>query len=227
MTTNTQYGFYFDSSKCTGCKTCHVACKDRMVGLERPGEDVAANGVSDMKGVIWRRVYEYTGGFWSQNADGSFEQDVFACYSSIGCNHCANPVCVKACPTGAMHKRRQDGLVLVAEELCIGCESCARACPYDAPQLDKGRKVMTKCDGCQDRLQTNEAGELIRKPICVESCPLRALDFDTMENLERRYGKGDAHIAPLPSQSITAPSLIIKANPKSRGGGQVVNGAEV
>ncbi|MEC4728662.1 dimethylsulfoxide reductase subunit B [Shewanella sp. D64] len=225
MTTNTQYGFYFDSVKCTGCKTCHMACKDRLVGLERPNDDVVANGAADMTGVLWRRVYEYGGGFWTQNTVGSYDQNVFAYYMSVGCNHCSEPVCVKACPTGAMYKRREDGLVHIAQDLCIGCESCAQACPYDAPQLDKGRKVMTKCDGCFDRLSEG------KKPVCVESCPMRALDFDTMENLEAKYGKGDSHIAPLPSPSITSPNLIIKANRNgqsvSGGEGQILNFPEV
>ena len=225
MTTNTQYGFYFDSNKCTGCKTCHMACKDRLVGLERPKGDVITAGVADMTGVLWRRVYEYGGGAWTKNTEGSYDQNIFAYYMSVGCNHCSEPVCVKACPTGAMHKRREDGLVHVAQELCIGCESCAQACPYDAPQLDKVRKIMTKCDGCFDRLSDD------KKPVCVEACPMRALDFDTMENLEAKYGRGDGHIAPLPSPSITTPNLIIKANKNgqavSGGEGQILNYPEV
>lgn len=213
MSNDTQYGFYFDSSKCTGCKTCHIACKDRMVGLTRSKDDVANAGVADLPGMLWRRVYEYGGGAWSQNGDNSYNQDVFAYYASLGCNHCSEPVCVKACPTGAMHKRQQDGLVLVEESLCIGCQSCSRACPYDAPQIDAARKVMTKCDGCLDRLKQG------KKPICVEGCPLRALDFDTMENLRARYGDGDGHFAPLPSASITHPNLIVKAPRRAQASG--------
>ncbi|MGS0724578.1 DMSO/selenate family reductase complex B subunit [Shewanella sp. 0m-11] len=210
MNEQIQYGFYVDTSKCTGCKACHVSCKDR--------KDLPV-------GVNWRRVYEYGGGQWSTNEDGSFEQNVFTYYASISCNHCSEPVCVKACPTGAMHKRREDGLVHVATELCIGCNSCAQACPYDAPQLDQHKKVMTKCDGCFERLAEG------KNPICVDSCPLRALDFDTMENLVRKYGDSDGHIAPLPPESITSPNLIIKANkhgqPAAGGQGEILNFAEV
>ncbi|MFQ6371622.1 DMSO/selenate family reductase complex B subunit [Shewanella sp. YIC-542] len=225
MTQDTQLGFYFDSSKCTGCKTCHVACKDRMVGLTRNKDDVANSGVAALPGMLWRRVYEYCGGNWTENGDASYEQDVFAYYASIGCNHCSEPACVKACPTGAMHKRSEDGLVLVEESLCIGCESCSRACPYDAPQIDVQRKIMTKCDGCLDRLKDG------KKPICVEGCPLRALDFDTMDNLRAKYGNGDGHFAPLPSPSITSPNLIVKAPKKAQpvgaGSGRILNIREV
>lgn len=206
MTEQTQYGFYLDTTKCTGCKACHISCKDR--------KDLPV-------GINWRRVYEYGGGTWSTNADDSFEQNVFSYYTSIACNHCSEPVCVKACPTGAMHKRREDGLVHVATDLCIGCSSCAKACPYDAPQLDQDRKVMTKCDGCYERLAEG------KNPICVDSCPLRALDFDTMDNLRQKYGDSDGHIAPLPSESITSPNLIIKANVNGGRNGQILNYSEV
>ncbi|ABV34843.1 anaerobic dimethyl sulfoxide reductase, B subunit [Shewanella sediminis HAW-EB3] len=225
MTQPTQYGFYVDSTKCSGCKACHVSCKDRQSNEIRNNSNPEGNALPALEGVTWRRVYEYGGGEWTKGNNGCFEQNVFAYYMSIGCNHCSEPVCVKACPTGAMHKRREDGLVHVAQELCIGCESCARACPYDAPQIDRERKVMTKCDGCFERIAEG------RKPVCVESCPLRALDFDTMDNLRAKYGDGDGHIAPLPSPSITSPNLIIKANvngrPAGSGEGQILNLSEV
>ncbi|MCL1047078.1 dimethylsulfoxide reductase subunit B [Shewanella sp. 1_MG-2023] len=221
-----QYCFYVDTTKCTGCKACHISCKDRQGEEIRNATKPVENGVPSLNGVNWRRVYEYGGGSWNVDpATGTFEQDVFAYYMSIGCNHCSEPVCVKACPTGAMHKRREDGLVHVAEDLCIACESCSRACPYDAPQLDQERKVMTKCDGCYDRLAEG------RKPICVESCPMRAMDFDTVENIQAKYGAGDGHIAPLPDPSITTPNLIIKANrngqPAGAGAGKILNPNEV
>lgn len=221
MTEATQYGFYVDSTKCTGCKACHVSCKDRQGNEIRNNTNPEQNGVPALNGVTWRRVYEYGGGQWTEGQNGCFEQSVFAYYMSIGCNHCSEPVCVKACPTGAMHKRREDGLVHVAQDLCIGCESCARACPYDAPQIDRERKVMTKCDGCFERIAEG------RKPVCVESCPLRALDFDTMDNLRAKYGNGDGHIAPLPPESITSPNLIIKANVNGGKGGNILNPTEV
>ena len=120
-----QYGFYLDSSRCTGCKTCAMACKDRYdIGTDRD----------------WRRVYEYGGGDWQQNEDGSYEQDVYSYYMSISCNHCATPACTKACPTGAMHKREQDGLVAVDSDRCIGCQYCSMACPTVRHSLMRKRK---------------------------------------------------------------------------------------
>ncbi len=120
-----------------------------------------------------------------------------------------------------MHKEQDTGLVKTNDDKCIGCNMCAQACPYDAPQMDTERKKMTKCDGCSDRL------ELGKKPICVESCPLHALDFDTMENLEAKYGKGDTHLKPLPDFSVTKPNLIVKNNRHAGKGGAVINSREV
>ena len=205
MTEQVQYGFFIDTTKCTGCKTCHVTCKD--------DNDLPL-------GVKWRRVYEYAGGNWSKNADGSFKNSVFSYYTSIGCNHCSHPVCVKACPTGACHKRQKDGLVHIDQSVCIGCRSCERACPYDAPQFDSNRGVMTKCDGCYDRIAEG------RKPACVESCTMRALDFGPIDELRAKYGS-TADIQPLPDSSITNPNLVIKTNRLAQEGGCIINSFEV
>ena len=186
-----QYGFYFDSERCTGCKTCELACKDY--------KDLGTD-------VNFRRIYEYTGGNWNQQADSCWHQDVFAYYMSISCNHCAAPACTKVCPTGAMHKN-EDGFVIVNEETCIGCRYCHMACPYDA---QKGH--MTKCDGCYSRIKSGQ------KPICVDACPLRALDFAPIDELRAKYGT-QASIAPLPPADITHPNLVVKPNKNARPSG--------
>lgn len=191
-----QYGFYFDSDRCTGCKTCELACKDY--------KDLGTD-------VNFRRIYEYTGGTWNQQSDGCWHQDVFAYYMSISCNHCANPACTAVCPTGAMHKN-EDGFVIVNEEICIGCRYCHMACPYDAPQYDAQKGHMTKCDGCYSRVKAGQ------KPICVDACPLRALDFAPIDELRAKYGE-QASIAPLPLAEITHPNLVVKPNKNSRPSG--------
>ena len=116
---STQYGFFIDSARCTGCKTCELACKDYK------------NLTPE---VSFRRIYEYTGGDWQED-NGVWQQNVFAYYLSIACNHCEDPACTKVCPSGAMHKR-EDGFVVVNEEVCIGCRYCHMACPYGAPQYN-------------------------------------------------------------------------------------------
>ncbi|WP_323086296.1 DMSO/selenate family reductase complex B subunit [Providencia alcalifaciens] len=197
----TQYGFYVDSSRCSGCKTCQVSCKDKNE------LDV---------GPKFRRVYEYGGGSWIKSGNG-WMNNTYSYYLSISCNHCDEPTCVQGCPTGAMHKREQDGLVVVNQDVCVGCRYCELRCPYGAPQYDEHKQLMTKCDGCFDRV---EQGLM---PTCVESCPQRALDFGPIDELRQRYGSENA-VAPLPDPSLTRPNLIVKPHPAARPSGDK-NGA--
>lgn len=203
-----QYGFFVDSAKCTGCKTCEVSCKDEK----------------DLNiGPKFRRVYEYGGGIWKQEGD-TWTQDVFNYYLSIACNHCSNPTCVKGCPTGAMHKRQEDGLVVVDQSTCIGCRYCEMRCPYGAPQFDEQKKVMSKCDGCYERVSQG------LKPVCVNSCPQRALDFDEIGVLHAKYGN-QAAVAPLPDPGYTNPNLVVRPHsdwrPTGDDTGRVQNPMEV
>ncbi len=180
--------FYFDSASCSGCKTCQMACKDK--------NDLAI-------GQIWRRVYEVTGGGWKQ-AGPAWKHDVFAYNLSMSCNHCADPICARNCPTRAIWKR-EDGIVQINQDLCIGCKYCAWVCPYGAPQFNPEKGVMGKCDLCADYIDQG------KNPSCVDACPMRALDFGDYDKLLEKHGGSD-HIYPLPEYSITEPSLCIKAH---------------
>ncbi len=181
-----QIGFYFNSSVCTGCKACQISCKDKW--------DLPV-------GVTWRRVAEYTGGDWTENADKSYTHSVFTYYTSVACNHCENPACLASCPTQAIQKR-DDGIVIIDQSLCIGCRYCEWACPYGAPQFDAEKGVMSKCNSCYDAV---DAGG---QPTCVTACPSRALEFGDLEELRAKHGDANA-FAPLPDPSITGPSLVI------------------
>ena len=122
-----QYGFVVDVSRCTGCRTCAVACKD-------------AHNLP--VGLNLRRVLEEASGSWRQDRmTGAWHQDVRAWYVSIACNHCENPACVKVCPTKAHYKRAEDGLVVIDRDKCDGCLDrlekggapiCVEACPQRA-----------------------------------------------------------------------------------------------
>ncbi len=184
----TQLAFYFDASSCSGCKACQAACKDK--------NDLPA-------GLLWRRVYEVTGGSWMRSGV-AWISDVFAYNLSISCNHCQRPICVEVCPTRAMHKRA-DGIVVIDQDKCMGCQYCSWACPYDAPQYDAACGRMTKCDFCADNL---EAG---LPPACVAACPLRALDFGVLSELQAKHSTApDAR--PLPGDHFTQPALLLTAH---------------
>ena len=177
-------------------KPARIACKD--------------NKDLDI-GPKLRRVYEYGGGSWVKSGN-TWKQSVFNYYLSISCNHCSNPTCVDGCPTGAMNKREQDGLVVVDQKKCVGCRYCEMRCPYGAPQFDEAQKVMTKCDGCFDRVEEG------LQPVCVDSCPQRALEFGDIEELRAKYGSKN-EIAPLPDARLTSPNLIVRAHPDGRPSG--------
>lgn len=180
-----QYAFYFDSSSCSGCKACQMACKDKH---------------NLRVGLLWRRVYEVTGGNWTRRGP-AWHSSVFAYSVSLACNHCEHPICAEVCPTQATAKRA-DGIVLIDPDKCIGCQYCSWACPYGAPQYDAEASHMTKCTLCIDNL---EAG---LPPSCVAACPLRALEFGERAELEAKYGTDDT-VFPLPDTDLTSPSLVM------------------
>ena len=181
-----QFGFYFNAKRCTGCKTCMLACKDYR------NQDAS---------VSFRQVYEFVGGSWSKDERGCWAQDCFAFYVSSACNHCASPACMEVCPTGAMGKNEL-GLMSVDEHRCIGCGYCALSCPYHAPKVDRTVGHSVKCDGCSQRAREGSA------PVCVEACPLRALEFGPISDLRARHGRV-ADMPPLPDSSKTAPNLVL------------------
>lgn len=160
----TQIGFYFDQTRCTGCFTCSVACKD--------WHDIPAGPIN------WIRV--------NSIEIGKFPK-LFLAYLTIACNHCADPPCVKVCPTSAIKKRENDGIVVVDSEKCIGKDECGfkclKVCPWDAPQFsNRLNSKMEKCNLCLDRLEKGQ------QTICVESCPMYALDVGSMKELQEKYG---------------------------------------
>ncbi|MFO7584129.1 MAG: DmsC/YnfH family molybdoenzyme membrane anchor subunit [Anaerolineales bacterium] len=160
------YAFTFDASACTGCKACQVACKDK-------------NNLP--VGVLWRRVFEVSGGDWAQ-AGNAWENSIFAYNLSIACNHCAHPKCAGVCPTDA-YVQRADGVVYIDETKCMGCGYCAWACPYAVPQYNPELRHMTKCNFCFDEIDQGKS------PACVAACPMRVLDFVILTDDERPMTK--------------------------------------
>lgn len=204
----TQYAFYFDGTRCTGCKTCEMACKDF--------KDLSV-------GFAYRKVYEVTAGETVRDENGCISTTCVSYPFSMSCNHCDDPACVHVCPTTAMHKDPETGLVSVDVAKCIGCGYCHMACPYNAPKVDREKGHSVKCDGCADRVAAGE------KPVCVEACPARALDFGTVEEMSKLGRVAD--VAPLPDPSYTNPNLFIKpsedALPCGAPNGKVANPLEV
>lgn len=166
-----QYGFYYDAGRCVQCRTCEVACKS----------------THDLEpGVKLRRVVET----W----DGVYP-DVTRTFLSLACMHCERPACATVCPTGAITKRAEDGIVVVDVEKCNGCGECLPACPYGVPQFGADG-IMYKCDYCTG---------IGREPTCAVSCPAEALSYGALDELlEASNGKAVGK-----REGPTGPSVIV------------------
>jgi Fe-S-cluster-containing dehydrogenase component len=132
-----------------GCFGCEAACK---MEHDLPGEPRTIRVVA-----------------LGPTGDGS---ELAMSFQPTSCCHCDRPACVLACPTGAMQKRA-DGIVFSDLQLCIGCQTCAVACPFGVPQLDPSRGKIAKCDGCRARVDQG------LWPACALKCPSGALVFGT------------------------------------------------
>lgn len=159
-----QIGFYFDQTRCIGCYACAIACKD--------WHNIDAGPVN------WLRIQAVE--------KGEFPKP-FLAYLATVCYHCADPPCVPGCPENAITKRESDGLVVIDGEKCRGNKACRgfclKVCPWNIPQFgpDEGAR-MQKCDFCRERRA------LGLQPVCVEACPMNAIDSGPLEELKAKYG---------------------------------------
>jgi len=184
----TQYGFFYDQTRCVACHSCTVACK-------------GWNGI-DAGPEKWLRVYE-----WEK---GSFPNPRLYTLA-YPCGHCKDPKCIDACPNKAIYKEDKYGAVLVDTEKCKGARACWTACPYGTPQFESeepGTK-MSKCTMCIDRLEQG------LKPICVMTCPMRAWDFGPLDELIAKYGD-NRQLEGMPDPTETKPSIVFKPLPASK-----------
>jgi len=187
-----QLGIYYDQTRCVGCFTCVVACKD--------WHDVPAGPAS------WMKVHSIEEGRYP---------DLFAAYLIRPCYHCEEPACVGACPVGAIVKSAQSGIVAVDREACLGLEACGglcrESCPYEAPQFGAESEArMQKCDLCAERWSAG------KKPICVEGCPMRALDAGPLDQLVLKYGD-NRKAAGFAFHPDLKPAIVIKGKLPSTG----------
>ena len=145
-----------DIERCVGCGACVVACMDQNDIYPENGQ------------VGFRNIYQIENGRYP---------DATVQFISVSCNHCEDSPCIVACPTGAIKKDDKSGAVVVNHDLCIGCHSCALACPFGVPRYDVENK-MKKCDMCVERV---EAG---LQPACVRVCPFGALSYEPVNEMQ-------------------------------------------
>lgn len=111
----TRLGMVIDLKKCAGCHTCTVACK--LDNFLPPG-------------IFWNEVQDYEVGEYP---------NVGRFFLPVLCMHCKNPPCKDVCPTGAT-VQREDGIVFIDYNKCIGCRYCEIACPYRARKFYKKKE---------------------------------------------------------------------------------------
>lgn len=146
-----QLSFIFDINRCSGCMACVVACQDQ--------NDLPANGPA------YRQVtkFEETG------------PPIIYAHLSLSCQHCGDAPCLMVCPTGAIFRHGKGNIVDVDRALCVGCRSCALACPFGAVHFMPDGK-MAKCHFCHERMEHGY------EPACVRVCPTKALTMGPAEN---------------------------------------------
>ena len=176
----TRFAMVIDLNTCIGCHACSVACKEAHG--TRPG--VRRSRVD--------RTYE-----------GAYP-DVRATAYPMLCMHCETAPCVEICPQEATWKR-DDGIVVIDKEKCIGCQYCVNACPYGVPKYLEDIQLTHKCDACWT---LREKGE---DPACVAACPMRALEFGPIDELKAAHPDTVNQITVLPEATQTNPSVAIQA----------------
>ncbi len=141
--------------RCTGCKTCELYC--------------AAERGSEGKTLL-KAVQETPAPQPRVRVEGSGGRAF-----PLQCRHCLQAPCLDACLTGALHREEKSGMVIIREDLCIGCWTCTAFCPYGVITPSPEQKIALKCDRCL----------YMEKPVCVDVCPTRALELVELEEIEK------------------------------------------
>ncbi len=174
-------GCLVDSTKCTACRGCMVACKQWN---ELPAEKTT--------------FFHGDGGYQNPKALSgdtymlmSFTEllhpktrEVKWVFGRHACMHCNDPGCVSACPVAAL-KKSPEGPVTYDAGICLGCRYCMIACPWDIPKFEwfKALPEIRKCTLCDDRVAEGLT------PACMKACPTGALLFGDRDELLKEAKK--------------------------------------
>ncbi len=153
------FALIVNTEDCVGCYACEVACKQEH---------------NLPVGPRLIRVYSED----PRQIEGKLQLR----YRVEHCIHCSPPLCKDNCPVGAI-STREDGITIIAKELCNGCKNCIEDCPYGMIQFDDVKKVAQKCDLCAERL------DMSLPPACAAACPGHCIYFGDINEITARLGK--------------------------------------
>ncbi|MFW9939716.1 MAG: 4Fe-4S dicluster domain-containing protein [Candidatus Thorarchaeota archaeon] len=156
MSDSKQFAMVIDQERCIGCEACSIACK-----------------IENNTTNYWIKV-ETKGGAVKDTPGGDFPNLTMNFIPKL-CNHCENPPCVDSCPEGALQKR-EDGIVILDQELCTGCQSCLTACPYNIIVFNDDNNLAEKCNFCFHRVDQGLV------PFCVICCEGQAMYFGDLND---------------------------------------------
>ncbi|THB65378.1 MAG: 4Fe-4S dicluster domain-containing protein [Desulfovibrio sp.] len=176
-----QLSLMIDLSRCIGCKTCIVACRN-FHGLV----DHAAAMPNEIP--YYLRVESRMEGSYPKLSQESWV---------VPCQHCKNAQCIKACKSEAISKNPETGIVHIDRDKCTGSKACIEACPYDVIQFNEEGGFAHKCTLCQERVLMGQ------QPVCAEVCMTDAISFGEKDQLKQQaMDQGREILKKLSAQSI-------------------------
>ena len=164
-----------DVSACIGCKACQAACMEWNDVRDEVG---SCTGVYD-------NPVDLTENSWTVMRFNEVEENgrLEWLIRKDGCMHCADPGCLKACPSPGAIIQYTNGIVDFQQDQCIGCGYCVTGCPFNVPRLSKEDSKAYKCTLCSDRVAVGQA------PACAKVCPTGAIQFGSKEDMKDYAGK--------------------------------------
>ncbi len=153
-----KWAMFIDATKCVGCHACRIACQNQ-------------NAITPKE--YYNRIEEQEFGKYP---------DYNRRFFPVQCQHCDNPPCVTVCPTGASYKR-DDGVVLVDIDRCIGCKYCILSCPYEARIVNEEHGYVHKCRFCIEFVESGES------PACMTTCPTGVRVFGDLNDPQSEISK--------------------------------------
>lgn len=186
-----EYCFFTDTSICTGCKACEVACKQwnqlRVDNIKWSG--FSYDNTRDLSSNNWRHV-KFIERFDKENAinrpapatiGGLLREKKYGewYFQSDQCKHCRESPCHEACPTGAI-TRNEYGGIYYQTDICMGCGMCVASCPFGVPEISPETGHSMKCAQCYDRMRDGLT------PACQLACPTGSIQFGLRDDMLAR-----------------------------------------